>query len=149
MRLLLFTFSVSLFYNIFCKDGIFVAGQSVAHSFAYAALFRFLREVWIQTQRAAVASRRTTNLLRHPRPSPLKHNCTILWQDYPVEGLYCKRPIQCLASSKVMTPYPLTARRVCTPPPMVRGEDTLAGWRGGWGVNSSEDARHYSVLYYM
>jgi hypothetical protein len=28
---------------------------------------------------------------------------------------------------------------VC-PPPLVRGEDTLAGWRGGWGVNILEDA---------
>ena len=28
-------------------------------------------------------------------------------------------------------PHPLTARRVCsTPSPLVRGEDTLAGWRG-------------------
>ncbi len=65
-----------------------------------------------------------------------------------VEGLYCKRKIQCLASSKILTPTPtpLTARRVRTPPPLVRGEDTLAGWRGGWGVNSSEDARHCSVL---
>jgi hypothetical protein len=33
------------------------------------------------------------------------------------------------------------------PPPLVRGEDTLAGWRGGWGVNILEDARHSSVLY--
>jgi hypothetical protein len=32
-------------------------------------------------------------------------------------------------------------------PPLVRGEDTLAGWREGGGVNSSEDARHCSVLY--
>jgi hypothetical protein len=40
-----------------------------------------------------------------------------------------------------------TDRRVCTPPPLVRGEDTLAGWRGGWGVNILEDARHSSVLY--
>ncbi len=65
-----------------------------------------------------------------------------------VEGLYCKRPIQCLASSEMLTPHPLTARRVCVyPPPLVRGVDTLAGWRGGWGVNSSEDARHCSVLY--
>jgi hypothetical protein len=30
---------------------------------------------------------------------------------------------------------------------LVRGEDTLAGWRGGWGVNILEDARHCSVLY--
>jgi hypothetical protein len=26
------------------------------------------------------------------------------------------------------------------PPPLVQGEDTLAGWRGGWGVNILEDA---------
>jgi hypothetical protein len=32
--------------------------------------------------------------------------------------------------------------------PLVRGEDTLAGWRGG-GVNSSEDARHCSVQYFI
>jgi hypothetical protein len=32
--------------------------------------------------------------------------------------------------------------------PLVREEDTLAGWRGGWGgVNILEDARHSSVLY--
>ncbi len=67
----------------------------------------------------------------------------ISWQGSSVEGLYCKRPIQCLASSELLTPYPLTARRVCTP----GGEDILAGWRGVGGVNSSEDARHCSVLY--
>ncbi len=44
-----------------------------------------------------------------------------------VERLYCKRPIQCLASSEILTSHPLTARRVCIPPPVVRGEDTLAG----------------------
>ncbi len=66
---------------------------------------------------------------------------------HAVERLYCKRQIQCLASSKILTPHPLTARRVCTPPPLVRGEDTLAGWRAGWGVNILEDARHCSVLY--
>jgi hypothetical protein len=33
------------------------------------------------------------------------------------------------------------------PLPLVRGEDTLAGWRGVWGVNILEDARHSSVLY--
>jgi hypothetical protein len=36
----------------------------------------------------------------------------------------------------------------CVPPALVRGEDTLAGWRGGGGgVNSSEDARNCCVLY--
>jgi hypothetical protein len=33
------------------------------------------------------------------------------------------------------------------PPPLVRGEDTLAGWRGGWGVSILEDARHSFLLY--
>jgi hypothetical protein len=33
------------------------------------------------------------------------------------------------------------------PLPLVRGEDTLACWRGRWGVNIQEDARHSSVLY--
>jgi hypothetical protein len=33
------------------------------------------------------------------------------------------------------------------PPPLVRGEDTLARWRWGWGVNILEDAEHSSVLY--
>ncbi len=32
----------------------------------------------------------------------------------PVEGLNGKRPIQCLASSKILIPEALTARRVCT-----------------------------------
>jgi hypothetical protein len=65
-----------------------------------------------------------------------------------VEGLYCKRPIQCLASSEILMPHwPLPHRPASlypsSPPPLVRGEDTLAGWRGarwverGWGVNSS------------
>ncbi len=68
-----------------------------------------------------------------------------------VKRLYCKRPIQCLASSKILTTHPLTARRVCItippPLPLVRGKDTLAGSRGGWGVKILEDARHSSVLY--
>jgi hypothetical protein len=31
-----------------------------------------------------------------------------------VEGLYSKRPIQCLSSSKILTPHTLNARRLCT-----------------------------------
>ncbi len=44
-------------------------------------------------------------------------------------------------------PTSLTARRVRIPLPLVQGEDTLAGWRGGWGVNILEDARHCYVIY--
>jgi hypothetical protein len=34
-----------------------------------------------------------------------------------------------------------------SPPLVSLGEDTLAGRRGGWGVNILEDVRHSSVLY--
>ncbi len=64
-----------------------------------------------------------------------------------VERLYCKRPILCLASSKILIPHPPHRPARVYPPPLVRGEDTLAGSRGGWGVNTLEDARHSSVLY--
>jgi hypothetical protein len=52
---------------------------------------------------------------------------------HTVEGLFCKRPIQCLASSKILIPpRPLTTRRVCTPRLWCGGR-THAGWRGGGG----------------
>jgi hypothetical protein len=64
-----------------------------------------------------------------------------------VEGLYCKMPIQCLASSKLLNPHPLAARWVCIPLPFVRGEDTLAGWSGGGGsiVRKTPDTALYSI----
>ena len=64
-----------------------------------------------------------------------------------VEGLYCKRPIQCLASSEILTPHPLTARLVCVPPAFGAGEGHTRWVESGWGFNNSEDARHCSVLY--
>jgi hypothetical protein len=64
----------------------------------------------------------------------------------PVERLYCKRPIQCLASSKILTPHPLTAGRVCFPR-LWRGGGHTHWVERGWGVNILEDARHSSVLY--
>jgi hypothetical protein len=73
-----------------------------------------------------------------------------LWQQpkcpiFPtVERLYCKRPIQCLASSKILTPPTPTLPGECVP--LVWGEDTLARGREGWGVNILEDAKHSSVL---
>jgi hypothetical protein len=51
-----------LHYHFF----IFGGGlECVDHSFAYVAHFVFLRDVWIRDQRAAVASRRATNLATH------------------------------------------------------------------------------------
>jgi hypothetical protein len=69
-----------------------------------------------------------------------------------VEGLYCKRPIQCLASSKILTSRPLTARRVCTTPlsPAFAFGARVGHTRWvkrGWGVNILEDVRYCSVLY--
>ncbi len=80
------------------------------------------------------------------RPISISSQLSAQWAE-PVEGLYCKRPIQCLASSEILIPHPLTARRVCTPPPLVRGEDTLAGWRGGGGsiVRKTPDTALYSI----
>jgi hypothetical protein len=34
----------------------------------------------------------------------------------------------------------------CVPPPLLRGEDRLAGQRGGWGVNILEDERNRIAL---
>ncbi len=44
-------------------------------------------------------------------------------------------------------PPPSPPGECVPPPPLLREEDTLAEWRGGWGVNILEDARHSSVLY--
>ncbi len=60
-----------------------------------------------------------------------------------VEGLYCKRPIQCLASSKILTPHSLTARRVCTPRLWCSERTQLLGGEGVGGQYFG----HCSVLY--
>ncbi len=63
----------------------------------------------------------------------------LLFTSGSVEGLYCKRQSNIWSLPKYWPP---------NPSPLVRGEDTLAWWiGGGWGFNSSEDARHCSVLY--
>ncbi len=49
-----------------------MADLCVGHSFVDVAHFVFLRDVWIRTQRAGVASRRATNLTPH---LPLKYLC--------------------------------------------------------------------------
>jgi hypothetical protein len=51
----LYTFCVYYFGGLEC----------VGRSFAYVAHFVFLRDFWIRTQRAAVASRRATNIATH------------------------------------------------------------------------------------
>ncbi len=36
----------------------------------------------------------------------------------------------------------------CEPPPLVRGEDTLAGWRGGWGIRHSSSSYVSTLCFY-
>jgi hypothetical protein len=49
---------------------------------------------------------------------------------------------------QILTPHPLTARLVCTPPPAFGTRGGHTRWvERGWGVNILEDARHCSVLY--
>jgi hypothetical protein len=64
-----------------------------------------------------------------------------------VKRLYCKRPIQCLASSKILTPPPLPGDCVVYPPAFGAGGGHTRWVERGWGVNILEDARHSSVLY--
>ncbi len=60
--------------------------------------------------------------------------------------LHIKSTEQCLASSELLTPHPLSTQRVCLPPaPKAGGVHTCQGVKG-WGVNSSEDARHWIGL---
>ncbi len=65
-------------------------------------------------------------------------------RDSTVEGLYCKRPIQCLASSEILTPH---CPASVYPPAFGAGGRTHSLIGEGWEVNSSEDVRHCSVLY--
>ncbi len=53
----------------------------------------------------------------------------------------------CTGVFRNIDPLPLTVRRMCTPPPLVRGEDTLAGGRGGGGsiVRKPPDTALYSI----
>jgi hypothetical protein len=53
-----------IIYNFFCCI-FFGRPECVGHSFAYFGHFLFLRDVWIRTQSAAVASARATNLATH------------------------------------------------------------------------------------
>jgi hypothetical protein len=49
---------------------------------------------------------------------------------------------------QILTPHPPQRPAIVYPPLLVRGEDTLAGWRErGGGANILRDARHSSVLY--
>jgi hypothetical protein len=53
--------------NVFVFFVYFFGGlECVGHSFAYVAHLWFLRDIWIRTQSAAVASWRATDLATHP-----------------------------------------------------------------------------------
>jgi hypothetical protein len=49
-------------YFLFFFGGLECAG----HSYAYVAHLLFLRDVWIRTQKATIASRRANSLATHP-----------------------------------------------------------------------------------
>jgi hypothetical protein len=50
-----------MFFFVYFFGGL----ECVRHFFAYVANFVFLRDVWILIQKAAVASKRDTNLATH------------------------------------------------------------------------------------
>ncbi len=80
-----------------------------------------------------------------PSPQPQQIPVRVVRVSRPViertvEGLYCKRPIQYLASSKILT------GECVLPPHQRRGEDTLAGGVGVGGQYFGR-RRHCSVLY--
>jgi hypothetical protein len=64
-----------------------------------------------------------------------------------VDGLNGKRPIQCLASSKILTPTLSSPGECVPPPPLCCGGGHTRWVEIGWGANILEDARHSSVLY--
>ncbi len=59
LSLVLLTPVINLFVYFF--GGL----ECVGHCFAYVAHFVFLRDAWFRAQRAAVTSRRATNLATH------------------------------------------------------------------------------------
>ncbi len=66
--------------------------------------------------------------------SPCTMDLTIGLMVRPVERLYCKRPIQCLASSKILTPpHHPTAWRLCTPRLWCGGRTHSLGGEGVGG----------------
>jgi hypothetical protein len=56
-----------LYFFIYFFGGL----ECVGHSIGYVAHFVFLRDVWIRTQRAAIASRRAINLATYVPTWPL------------------------------------------------------------------------------
>jgi hypothetical protein len=59
---------------------------------------------------------------------------------------YCKRAILFLSSSKILTPHPPLRPASPSSPRNKGGGYTLAGRRGGWGVNILEDKRNRTGL---
>jgi hypothetical protein len=67
-------FTVCCYYFLLFTDFfvyLFGGLECVGPSLAYVTHFVFLRDVWIQTQKAAAASRRTSNLATHLPLFPL------------------------------------------------------------------------------
>ncbi len=66
--------------------------------------------------------------------------------DETVEGLNCKSPIQCLASSKILTPQPPHRSVSVSPSPAFGAGGGHTRWvERGWGVNITPDTALYST----
>ncbi len=65
---------------------------------------------------------------------------------YTTKNLHIKSTEQCLASSELLTPHPLSTQRVSSPHQRRGGGGTHSPGGEGVGVNISEDARHWVVL---
>ncbi len=65
----------------------------------------------------------------------------------PVEGLYCKRPIQFLASSELLTPHPSHRPASVNPPAFGAGGGHTRWVERGWGsiVRKTPDTALYSI----
>ncbi len=94
--------------------------------------------------------RENTKTILHPlsvQDSTYNKNYNLNAYRYTTEYIfYCKRAILFLSSSKILTPHPPLRPASVYPPPLLRGEDRLAGRRGGLGVNILEDDRNRIAL---
>ena len=83
-------------------------------------------------------SRAEKALSGHFSPAPREYTTEYIF--------YCKRAILFLSSSTILTPHPPLRPASLSSPLNKGGGYTIAGRRGGWGVNILEDERNRIAL---